>query len=309
MIWNPDHDESPGGDVGRARHRLRVVAADRREALLLVVASGKGGTGKSFLATNLAVAMSNRGLAVTLLDCDFGLANDHLLLGVNPKLSAQHIFGGLATMEEVRIKTPYGPYLVPGGSGVSQLGDLTAADLMHFSRGMSRLAGTEDVLIMDASAGISPQGVLTLLAAQHVLLVTNPEIAALTDAYALVKCLAQHHGCPRISVVVNRVRQKGQGEATFRKLADVSMQFVGCEIHYLGEVPENAKVTQLRLSQAPIVVSQPACKAAKAVQEILDRMDLVDGGVGPRTVAEVDALAPRFRKFLSRGQTNPEHHW
>ncbi|MHC4812635.1 MAG: nucleotide-binding protein [Planctomycetota bacterium] len=302
MIWNPDHDKSPARDGARARHPLRVVAANRREALLLVIASGKGGTGKSFLATNLAVAMSNRGLSVTLLDCDFGLANDHLLLGVNPKLSAQHIFGGLATMEEVRVRTPYGPYLVPGGSGVSQLGDLTAADLLHFSRGMARLADTEDVLIMDASAGISPQGVLTLLAAQQVLLVTNPEIAALTDAYALVKCLAQHQDCPRISVVVNRVRHRGQGEATFQKLAEVSRQFVGCGIHYLGEVPENAKVTQLRLSQAPIVVSQPACKAAKAVQGILDRMALVDDGVGQQVVPASEALAPRFRRFLSLGQ-------
>jgi len=304
MIWKHDHDESPvrDGDAGRTRHPLRVVAADRREALLLVIASGKGGTGKSFLATNLAVAMSNRGLTVTLLDCDFGLANDHLLLGVNPKLSAQHIFGGLATMEEVRIRTPYGPYLVPGGSGVSQLGDLSAGDLVHFSRGMARLADTEDVLIMDASAGISPQGVLTLLAAQQVVLVTNPEIAALTDAYALVKCLAQHPGCPPISVVVNRVRNRGQGEATFQKLAEVSRQFVGCDIHYLGEVPENSKVTQLRLSQAPIVVSQPACKAARAVQKILDRMDLVNGGVGQRLVPEAEALAPRFRRFLSLGR-------
>lgn len=55
------------------------------EATVLAVASGKGGTGKSFLTTNLAVAMHRAGLRVVVVDCDFGLANDHLLFGVNPR--------------------------------------------------------------------------------------------------------------------------------------------------------------------------------------------------------------------------------
>ena len=54
----------------------------RSGAYLLAVASGKGGTGKSFLATNLGVALCSRGRRVTLIDCDFGMANDHLLMGV-----------------------------------------------------------------------------------------------------------------------------------------------------------------------------------------------------------------------------------
>ena len=167
---------------------------------------------------------------------------------------------------------------------------------------MARLAANEDVLMMDGSAGISPQGVLTLLAAQYVLLVTNPEIAALTDAYALIKCLAQHAGCPQIAVVVNRARQPGQGDATFRKLADVARRFAGCEIHYLGEVPEEPLVTQLRLSQAPIIVSQPTCPAAKALNKVLERLESRGNGLGRRSVAVSEALAPRFRKFLSMGR-------
>ena len=86
-----------------------LITHGRQEACFLAVASGKGGTGKSFFATNLAVAMHDAHRRVTLGDCDFGMANDHLLLGVNPERSIQHYFAGSATLEQIKLRTPYGP--------------------------------------------------------------------------------------------------------------------------------------------------------------------------------------------------------
>ena len=279
---------------------LSRVRRARSEAFFLSIASGKGGTGKSFLATNLAVAMCGQNRRVTLVDCDFGMANDHLLLGVNPSQSVQHFFAGAATLEQVLVRTPYGPDLLPGGSGISRLGDLTETELLQLGRGMSTIAHNTDVMLMDASAGISPQSVFTLLAAQHVLLVTNPEIAALTDAYALIKCLSSNLGHPSISVVVNRVTAESQGEATFRKLADVSLRFSGCQIHYLGAVPEEPAVTHHRLNQPPLIVSHPTCQASQAIFTILSKLAEYVGPVGQRLVSATDTVEHRFRKNLSR---------
>lgn len=68
---------------------------------------------------------------------------------------------------------------------------------------------------------------ITVLAAQHVVVVTNPEIAALTDAYALIKCVARQPARPRVHLAVNRVVQPGLGQATFERLAEVSRRFAG----------------------------------------------------------------------------------
>ncbi len=271
----------------------------RPEACVIALASGKGGTGKSFLASNLAVAMYDRGLRVTLVDCDFGLGNDHLLLGVNPRLSVQHYLGGMATIEEVRVRTPYGPWLLPGGSGISRLADMSEEELFLLAKGLSTMATNQDVLLFDASAGISPQSLLTLLASQHVVLVTNPEIAALTDAYALIKCLARQVRRPAITVVVNRIAAAGQGELTFEKLADVSRRFTGLEIHYLGEVPEDPAVTHRRLGQPPLIVSHPQCRTSEAVVKLLGNLEERLGGLGPRPVNGLDTLAFRFKKYLT----------
>lgn len=286
-----------------APRRGLKISRSRSEAFFLSIASGKGGTGKSFFATNLAVAMCSQHRRVTLVDCDFGMANDHLLLGVNPSKSIQHFFAGTASLEQVRVHTRFGPDLLPGGSGISRLGDLSEVELLRFGQGLSTIAHETDVMLMDAAAGISPQSVLTLLAAQHVVIVTNPEIAALTDAYALVKCISSHPGHAEISVVVNRVATQAQGEATFDKLADVSTRFSNCEIHYLGAIPEEPAVSHHRLNQPPLVVSHPSCHASQAIFGILSRLEQ-QVGIGQLLVSATDTVEHRFKKNLSRHRRN-----
>ena len=52
----------------------------------LAIASGKGGVGKTTISVNLALSQSNSGRCL-LLDADMGMANAHILLGINPKTS------------------------------------------------------------------------------------------------------------------------------------------------------------------------------------------------------------------------------
>ena len=76
------------GLFGRLLQNLRGAPASRLQAVTIAIASGKGGTGKSFLATSLAVLLHRQGLRTALVDCDFGLACDHLLMGVKPALTS-----------------------------------------------------------------------------------------------------------------------------------------------------------------------------------------------------------------------------
>ena len=51
----------------------------------IVVASGKGGVGKTSIAVNLGLAIARHGWRTVLLDADFGMANAHILIGANPQ--------------------------------------------------------------------------------------------------------------------------------------------------------------------------------------------------------------------------------
>ncbi|MEY4830818.1 MAG: hypothetical protein RLZZ562_2614 [Planctomycetota bacterium] len=261
----------------RLLRRPGTGAAATREARVIAVASGKGGTGKSFLSTNLAVALHRMGRRVVVVDCDFGLGNAHLLLGVNPRFALHHLLSGEVDLARVLTPTPFGPELVAGGSGISGLAEFSARQFLMLARALGAVARDRDVVILDCAAGLSTQSLLTTLGAEHVLLVTNPEIAALTDAYALVKCIARYERSPDIHLVVNRVAEAGQGRPTFERLADVARRFVGRSLHYLGEITDNPAVSHRRLGQPPLIVSHEECNESKAIRSILNGLEVAAG--------------------------------
>jgi flagellar biosynthesis protein FlhG len=275
---------------------------ERVQALTIAIASGKGGTGKSFFASNLACVVAKKTPATTIVDCDYGLGDAHLLLGANPKLSIQHVISGQSKIEDIALRSPFGPLLVPGGSGLSHLADLTDAQLFLLSKALGVLAARDEVLVLDSAAGIAPQNLLPALCAERVVLVTNPEIAALTDAYALVKCLAREGRTEGIGVVVNRVREAGQGEASFARISDVARRFSSCSLQYLGEIPEEPAVVHRRLGQAPLVVSHPECLAARAIVTIASRIEAGGGGMTRRSLP---AKATLEHKMASRIAQRP----
>ena len=266
--------DRPGrGFLRRLLRRGPPEQPRRKEAVIVAFASGKGGTGKSFLTTNLAIGLHQRGLRVAVIDCDFGLANAHLLFGVNPRHSMQHLLGGQRTVHEVLAPTPFGPSLVAGGSGLSSLAELGAKHMQMLARALSQLADRFDVLLIDCAAGLAPQSMITVLAAQHVVMVTNPEIAALTDAYAVIKCLSRQIERPNIQLVVNRVTNPQLGRATFERLSEVSRRFASLPIHYLGAVPEDPSVSHRRLGQAPMLLEAPECETSMALRGLVATLE------------------------------------
>ncbi len=266
--------DRPGrGFLRRLLRRGPPEQPRRKEAVTVAFASGKGGTGKSFLTTNLAIGLHQRGLRVAVIDCDFGLANAHLLFGVNPRHSMQHLLGGQRTVHEVLAPTPFGPSLVAGGSGLSSLAELGAKHMQMLARALSQLADRFDVLLIDCAAGLAPQSMITVLAAQHVVMVTNPEIAALTDAYAVIKCLSRQIERPNIQLVVNRVTNPQLGRATFERLSEVSRRFASLPIHYLGAVPEDPSVSHRRLGQAPMLLEAPECETSMALRGLVATLE------------------------------------
>ena len=283
------------GLFGRLLDSARTQPTQRSEACTIAIASGKGGTGKSFVATSLAVLLHRRGLRTTLVDCDFGLAVDHLLLGVKPNVSMQQLLSGQATLAQTVCDTPCGPKLLPGASGVRKLAAMSDKNLLTLARELGALTLQNDVVLLDLGAGIAPATMMTMLAADHIVLVTQPEIAALVDAYAVVKCVHQAAPNARFHVLVNRAVTRGRGEQAYIKLTEVARQHVGVNLDYLGEVIEDPRIGQHRLGQLPLVVTEPAGATAQALSSVVDRLAKVADPLAPREVAADAGFEARFR--------------
>lgn len=295
-------DEATSGVIRRLlAHVGYRQARSHAEASVVAVASGKGGTGKSFLATSLAIVLSRR-MRVALVDCDYGLGSDHLLLGTRPAVTLRDVVDGRASPKDALVATEFGPSLLPAGSGVSSMVELSDSELFSLADSLGEVARHTDQMVLDLGAGISPQVVLTLLTAHQIVLVTNSDIAALTDAYALIKCLAHQCVPPPVGVVVNRVgpQQEAMAARTFAKLADVSARFSQFPLHYLGEIPDDPAIAQRRLGQPPLVVSHPECAVAAAISAIASKLQEFGGGLGPRPTTSAVELSARWRKLIPR---------
>lgn len=197
--------------------------------VLIPVASGKGGVGKTVFTANLGAALASYGKTVILVDLDLGGANLHTCLGVRNKNPG---VGSIVWKKEKRIENLVVPtgvdrlFLVPGDNllpGTANLDFFTKRRIMK-----ELLELTADYVLVDLGAGASYNIVDFWLMAPDGILITAPEIPAILNAYSFLKTAAfrllfrsfkkgSEERDRIVDFVVNRV--EGQG-ATFLAFAE-----------------------------------------------------------------------------------------
>jgi flagellar biosynthesis protein FlhG len=252
------------------RHaRPRQSGWFRREpGRVVAISSGKGGTGKSIVTTNLAVALARKHYRVAVVDADLGLANAHLLLGVSPRFNLSHFLHDGMSLEEIAEEGPFGLRLVCGGSGISELAALAEDQILRITTAIDRLRERYDWILVDTSAGIGPQTLLFLFEAREVVLVTTPDVTALTDAYAVLKTLQRRDSSRRISFVINRVASHVEGDAAFERLQRAALKFLDHEVSCLGTVSQDPEVAASVAAKSPLLARLPRCHAARDLRRI-----------------------------------------
>ena len=246
-------------------------ASDQRAFNVVSISSGKGGTGKTVLTTNLGILLSGPS-RVTILDADLGLANVHILCDLTPRFNVGDVIRGRKSLEEITLKGPRGVGIVPGGSGVPELASLT--DLMFGSlvEGLGGLDRSTDLLLIDTPSGIDRQSLLFLLASDEVLVVTTEDVTAMTDAYAVIKTLLTRRPAAAVAVVVNQARSYAEGLETFQRIAHVARKFLGRELALGGIIPVDPMVERSIAERVPVVIGRPACPAARAMASVAARV-------------------------------------
>lgn len=256
--------------------RLRELVAD--EGLVqpatrtVAVTSGKGGVGKTNIAVNLAICLASRGLRVALLDMDLGLANADLLLGARCSYNLEHVVCGLREIDQVGTMTTGDVFFVPGASGVDRLANLSDFERQHLIAQMRRLARGSDVLVLDCGAGISPNVLSFILAADTCLLVTTPEPMAVTDAYAVIKVLTQKGHRGSIQLLVNFAESRREARGVLRRIASVAQRFLGFPIADGGYMLQDAHVELAVRQRCPFVLRYPRCAASACMAAVASRL-------------------------------------
>jgi flagellar biosynthesis protein FlhG len=239
-------------------------------AAILAIASGKGGVGKTSVATNLAVDLAGRGLRVLLLDGDLGPANAHILLGTQPRRTLKDYIDGSAQLAEIVQEGPRGVRLISGGSGDVDLADANGSTTTKIVGAVRSLQPYCDVILLDMAAGIGKSVTNLVKIAERVLVVTTPNFTAVSDAYGLVKVLVGDGYRRPMHLIVNRAQSAEEANQVFRRIADCTERFLQFELQWLELLPEDRLVDKAIQKRQPFSLVHPDAMATRYLRKIGD---------------------------------------
>ncbi len=233
---------------------------------LLAIASGKGGVGKTWLSVSLGQALARLNRRVLLVDCDVGLANVDVQLGLSHDVDLNHVvMGQIPLSRAVRRLDALGLDVLPGRSGAGNLGGLDPLMVGWVQRELRPLADNYDLVILDLPSGVD-QGVRELMRlADDDIIVTTGEPTALTDAYALIKATRRGRLDRVPKIVVNFAEHALAGRQTLDGLVRVCERFLSIKPDGLGVIRRDARVAEAIGRQAPFLQSYPGSDAARDV--------------------------------------------
>lgn len=226
-------------------------------ATSIVVASGKGGVGKTSIAVNLGLTMSRIGRRVALLDADFGMANAHILLGVNPDHYIIDAINGEVTVEAAMCDAPLGMKFMSGGSGLLEMLNLDEKTRYQSIRMMDEISTKTDVLVADAPAGASDSSIAFVTAADRVVVVLVGEPTSFLDAYALIKAAHVEGNVRNFCIVVNMARNDKEARSHFEKFNDIASRFLDVSLNYVGNIPLSDRMRKSVVKRSPISLGDP----------------------------------------------------
>jgi ATP-binding protein involved in chromosome partitioning len=240
-------------------------------ANIVAVASGKGGVGKSTVATNVAVALGLAGARVGLMDADIYGPSQALMTGV-PKDQRPALQGNkMVPIERHGVKVMSIAFLLPDESAaVIWRGPMVGSAVKQFLTDV--IWGELDYLVIDMPPGTG-DAQLTLVQTVPVsgaVIVTTPQEVALIDVRRAIGMFRKVN-VPVLGIVENMSYFvcPGCGSRHDIFLRDGGLNAAQeMEAPFLGQIPINPAIPRGGDSGIPIVVSHPDSVEAKVFREI-----------------------------------------
>lgn len=233
---------------------------------IFAVLSGKGGTGKTSVCAGIATALAEAGSRVLCIDCDVGLRNLDISLGL-PEVSSLSFLDVLESGYSLNQATVHPQYPTLRFLTAPMNRSVETIDPAAFTVFLRQARKEFDFILLDAPAGVDAGFRLAAQGADRFLLVTGAGPAAVRDA-ARVGDLLELMGKHEVRLIVNRVDREVL--STVRITIDDVMDNAGLPL--IGVVLEDPYVTLAAAFGQPLLKYARRCSAAKAYRRIAKRI-------------------------------------
>ncbi len=225
-------------------------------AHIIGIFGAKGGIAKTLTTINLAAALNYFGKNVTIIDANLTTPNIGLYLGVPiVPITLHDVLKGTNHISEATYLHPTGIRVIP--SGIS-LDSLKNVDPENLTKVMNDLTDAE-IVLLDTSSGLGHTTIASINAVDELLVITNPEIASVTDALKTIR-LAESMGKEVLGIIVTRTGNK----------YDMTMKNISTMLEkpIVGIIPEDKNIRYSTIKKDSIVHLFPTSPAAVAYKKL-----------------------------------------
>ncbi len=233
---------------------------------IIVITSGKGGVGKTTTAINLGVAMNYFGEDVLIIDGNLSTPNIGIHLNApEVPVNLNHILQNKADVTEAVYEHESGVKIIPSSLSIKELKKIKPSKINDFKKDFKKIS---DYVIVDCAAGLGEETMAIMGLADELIVVTNPEMPAITDALKTIK-VAEELKKPVRGIIITRVKKNN-----IEMQPDIVKEMLEASI--LGMVPEDLDVQRSLNLKDSVVHIFPKSNASRAYKEIAAKLLDVD---------------------------------
>lgn len=228
----------------------------------IVITSGKGGVGKTTSTINLGAAMNHFGKDILIVDGNISTPNIGVHLNApEVPITLNHILSKKNNPFEAIYEHESGLKVMPSSLSVKEIGKIKTEKIKEIKNDLKKIS---DYIIVDSAAGLGEEALGLIKSADELIIITNPEIAAITDALKTIK-LAEKLKKPVLGVIVTRVK-KDKIEMSPETVKDM------LETEVLGMIPEDSSIQKSLNLRDSVLHTHPKSKASRAYKEIAAKL-------------------------------------
>jgi septum site-determining protein MinD len=266
--------EKPAEHVEVLPAKVLLQRPPKKQAIVIAVGAGKGGTGKTTFSINLGVALAEMGHSTLLMDADASMSDLATYMGMSPqslKATLHEVLAGEAEPDKAVYKAlSENLRVVPSGLSIE---GFLRMDRSLLKDAIEYFSKDADFVVIDTPAGYNKELALSLAASDHLVLVLNPDEGSMTDGLK-VQEMARILGVNILGIVLNRYDMK-------------TPQFSRPQIEEIFGTPVIAMIPEepgvRRKDKVPPVLSDPSGRMAAETYRVAE---LAAGEKAPEAKSE-----------------------
>ncbi len=228
----------------------------------IVIASGKGGVGKTSIAVNLGIALVQMGKRVIVVDADVAMANVGIMLGIDrAPISLHNVLMGETNIRDAVYEGPGKLKYVPSSLSLERAKKLIFEKLPDAIKELEPIA---DFVLIDCPPGIEKPVEAAIISSKEAIVVVTPDPASLADALKVIN-FAGKKGVNILGIVENMVLN----DKTEVKKEEIETLLSAKILHV---IPEDNEVRRATSMQTPFILRNPNSPAAKEIRILASKL-------------------------------------